>query len=370
MPTRGEELKAIRRQIDLLEIDFARRAHEFAQTDEYVHDGSVTPIDWLRHQCHMTRPAAASSVKVGEHLEELTESVEAVAAGEIGFAHVAVLAWTAHHVGRPFNEVELLDKARESSPGRLVELCEKYEHARNPRGFARRQAAQIEDRRLRLNGWADGTVTLSGIFDPLAGAAIRTALDPLAKPLGADDKREIEQRYADAFVELVSGGEQKAQIQVTATVEMVAGLVGAEAADVMFSRPVGTETVRRLACDCGVTRVLFDWESVVIDVGRSKRTVSQAVRRAIEARDRGCVWPGCDRPVKWCAGHHVKHWADGGESDPANTVLLCHRHHTFVHELGWKIVATDEGRWLAIPPPTDFSPWVRGPDPVELRAAS
>ena len=318
----------------------------------------------------MTRPAAASSVKVGEHLDELGESVEAIAAGEIGFAHVAILAWTAHHVGRPFNELELLEKARECSPGYLVEVCLKYEHARNPQDFARRQAAQVEDRRLRLNGWADGTVTLSGIFDPLAGAAIRTALDPLAKPLGPDDKREIEQRYADAFVELVSGGEQKAQIQVTATVEMVAGLVGAEAADVMFSQPVGTETVRRLACESAVTRVLFDSESVVIDAGRSKRTVSPALRRALEARDRGCVWPGCHRPARWCAAHHVVHWADGGETDLGNVILLCHRHHTLVHELGWKIVPTSEARWLAVAPPTQFAPWVRGPDPAVLRSAS
>jgi len=370
VPQRGDRLKAIRRQIDLLEVEFAHEAHEFAQTDEYAHDASVTPIDWLRHQCHMTQPAAANAVKVGEHLEDLPESVEGVAAGELGFAHLAVLAWTAHRVGAPFNELELLDKARESSPGRLVDLCLKYEHARNPEGFARREAAQIEDRRLRMNRWADGTMTLSGIFDPLGGAAIRTALDPLAKPLGPDDKREIDQRYADALVELVCGGEQKAQIQVTATVEMIAGLVGAEAADVMFSQPIGAETVRRLACDSAITRVLFDSKSVVIDVGRSKRTVSGPLRRALAARDGGCVWPGCDRPASWCAGHHLEHWADGGESDPGNTFLLCHRHHTHVHEGGWKIVATDDGRWIAVPPPTEFSPWVRGPDPVELRVAS
>ena len=366
----GDELKEIRREIDLLEIKFSRVAFDFAQTDEYEQEGSVTPIDWIRHNCHMTRPAASSSIKVGAYLAKLAETLGAVQRGAIGFAHIAVLAWTAHHTGSRFNELELLPKACKSSPGRLVDICWKYEHARGPEDFAKRQAAQIEDRRLRLNGWADGTVTLSGIFDPVAGAAIRTALDPLAKPNGPDDKREIEQRYADAFVELVSGGEQKAQIQVTATVDMLAGHLGAEAADVLYARPVCTESVRRLACDSAITRVLFDSDSVVLDVGRAKRTVEGPTRRALEARDGGCVWPGCDRRAKWCAAHHVVHWIKGGRTDLENLVLLCHRHHTLVHEGGWRIAATEEGRWLAAPPPTEFSPWVRGPDPALLRTAS
>jgi len=138
---------------------------------------------------------------------------------------------------------------------------------------------------------------------------------------------------------------------------------------VLFAKPVCTETVRRLACDSAVTRVLFDSESVILDAGRAKRTVSGPMRRALEARDGGCVWPGCDRPAKWCAAHHVVHWINGGESNPENLVLLCHRHHTLVHEGGWRIVETVDGKWLAVAPPTEFAPWVRGPDPVELRPA-
>jgi len=369
MPTRGEILKKLRHEIDLLELKFSRVAHEFSQTDEYELEGSVSPVDWIRHHCHMTAPAAGDRVRVGEHWTHLSESVRAVKNEDIGFAHLAVLARTAHHTGERFNELELLGKACENSPGKLQYICWKYWHACNPKGFAAEQAKQIENRSLRISGWADGTVTLSGVFDPLAGAAIRNTLDPLAKPLGPDDKREIEQRYADALVEVVCGGEEKAQLQVTATLDMLAGHLGSEAADVLSGSPVCTETVRRLACDSAVTRVLFDSESVILDVGRAKRTVSGPVRRALEARDGGCVWPGCDRRARWCAGHHVLHWINGGESDPENVVLLCHRHHTLVHEGGWVIVPTSGGRWLAVPPPTDFSPWLRSADPVELRSA-
>ena len=30
--------------------------------------------------------------------------------------------------------------------------------------------------------------------------------------------------------------------------------------------------------------------------------------------------------------HHVKHWADGGETKLDNLVLLCRRHHRLIHE--------------------------------------
>jgi hypothetical protein len=63
------------------------------------------------------------------------------------------------------------------------------------------------------------------------------------------------------------------------------------------------------------------------------------------------------------------HWTDAGPTNLANAVLLCHRHHTLVHEAGWRIVATDEGRWLAVPPPTRFEPWLSTFETVELRAA-
>jgi hypothetical protein len=370
MPDLGQELRRRRHQIDLLELEFSRLAFEFSNTDQYDDEGSVTPIDWIRFNCHMTGPAAADLVKVGEHLDKLALSAQCVETGELGFAHLVVLARTADHTNGHFHESELLDKARVNSPGRLRAICWKYWHARNPLGFAAEQKNQIEGRELRLSGWADGTLTLSGILDAVGGAALRSALEPLALPLGRDDKRSFERRMADALVELASGGEQKANIQVTASIDMLIGLFGSEAADVLYAQPVCTETVRRLGCDNPITRVLFDAESAVIDVGRAKRSVEGPVRRALEARDGGCAWPGCQRPAKRCAAHHIVHWAHGGRTDLDNLVLLCHHHHTLVHEGGWQLIRAEGGRIMAVPPPGRFTPWVRGPDPVELAPAS
>jgi len=173
----------------------------------------------------------------------------------------------------------------------------------------------------------------------------------LARKQGADDHREREQRLADALVELASGGEQKAQIQVTTTLETLQGLAGAPAAEVEFTLPVSSTAVERLACDSTFNRVLLNAESMVIDVGRSERVVRAGKRRALNARDGGCRWPGCDRPAKWSAAHHLVHWIKGGATDLDNLILLCHRHHTMVHEGGWQLIKEEGGGIRTIAPP-------------------
>jgi hypothetical protein len=126
---------------------------------------------------------------------------------------------------------------------------------------------------------------------------------------------------------------------------------------------VSASTVERWACDSSVTRILFDGESNVIDVGRATRVITGPRRRALNARDRFCRWPGCDRAARWTAAHHLVPWSKGGSSDLDNQVLLCHRHHWMVHEGGWQLVRTDDARMLTVPPPTRFRPYVRAPDP-------
>jgi hypothetical protein len=196
----------------------------------------------------------------------------------------------------------------------------------------------------------------------VGGAAVRSALEPLARPQGKHDHRLRDQRMADALVELSThGGKQKVQLQVTSSIETLLGLVGAPGADMEFSLPISSKTVERWACDCTMTRVLMQ-DSVVIDVGRATRVIEGPRRRALNARDQHCVWPGCERPASWSDGHHLVHWCYGGTSELENLVLLCHRHHRMVHEGDWQIVKTDEGQIVPIPPTVTFGPYPRGPD--------
>ncbi len=354
-------LRRMRAAIDLQELAFCTAAAEFAATDFWDEDGSVSPIDWIRINCHMTSHAAADRVRVGEHLGQLAQSMGAMMLGELGFAHLAVLARTAAALGERFDESELLDKARESSPGKFHHLCRHYRHAADPKGYAEEQADLVENRRLSLSTVEDGSMLVNGVLDPEGGAVLRSALEPLARRSGEHDHREREQRLADALVELALGN-RPAQIQVTSSLETLLGLAGAPGAEMEFSLPISAKTVERLACDSSVTRVLLGSESTVIEVGRSKRVVSGPARKALAARDGHCRWPGCERPASWTSAHHVVHWIHGGSTDLDNLVLLCHRHHWMVHEGKWQLVRGEDGRMLAIPPTVTFGPRPRGPD--------
>jgi 5-methylcytosine-specific restriction endonuclease McrA len=101
--------------------------------------------------------------------------------------------------------------------------------------------------------------------------------------------------------------------------------------------------VGRIACDCSITRHVFDSESVLVELGRQKRVVSPQLRKALEGRDRHCRWPGCTRPGSWCEAHHVVPWTRGGPTNPDNLVLLCSRHHVQVHEGRWQMLVHPDG---------------------------
>jgi len=350
----------MRRVIDLAELSFAQTAADFAATEEYDEQGSVSPIDWIRVNCHMTSTAAADRVRVGEHLDQLQGGVFAMVQGEIGFAHLSVMARMAYAMPQAFDESALLAKARQSSPGKFHHQCRHYRHAADPQGFADEQTDLYEKRHLSLSTWEDGSLLVNGVLDPVGGAALRTALEPLARRSGAYDDRNREQRQADALVELAMGG-QRTQLQVTSSLETLLGLSGAPAAEMELTLPISSKTVERLACDCSITRVLFQ-DSMVIDVGRSKRTLEGPTRRALNARDGHCRWPGCERPAKWSAAHHIVHWIRGGDTDLGNLILLCHRHHRMVHEGGWQLVRGEDAQILTIPPTVTFGSLARGPD--------
>ncbi len=102
------------------------------------------------------------------------------------------------------------------------------------------------------------------------------------------------------------------------------------------------ETVRRLGCDCTVVGIVEGRDGEPLNIGRKSRSIPPAIKRALRARDGGCRFPGCDR-TRFCDGHHVKHWADGGETKLGNLVTLCSFHHTLLHEGGFGVTVTDDG---------------------------
>ena len=104
---------------------------------------------------------------------------------------------------------------------------------------------------------------------------------------------------------------------------------------------VSAETSRRMACDAAVVAMVHAKDASVVSVGRRTRTIPPHIRRALEERDRGCRFPGCG--CTFTEAHHVKHWADGGETSLRNTLLLCRRHHRAVHEGRVKVSVNGDG---------------------------
>lgn len=113
--------------------------------------------------------------------------------------------------------------------------------------------------------------------------------------------------------------------------------------------------LRQLACDAGILPVVLNGRGEVLDVGRAHRLVTPAIRTALNARDRGCVFPGCDRTPASCDAHHITPWQQGGATALNNLVLLCRHHHNTVEpdhrppDTRWQ-VRLDAGVPVVIPP--------------------
>jgi len=259
----GDCLIRLRHGMDLLELDFAIGASRFALTDEYEAAGSVSPIDWIRHNCHMTSMAAAKAVNSGAQAGHLPASVSALHAGEIGFAHFSLLAGVAKalsttplvpavddaEVGADatggdatasgedgldamsfdattaspsgdsaadltdpavattpvgFDEGPLLQMAREHSVGRFGMDCTHARHAYDAAAVLREHVDNAERNRCEFTDCEGGFLAVKGYFDPVAAATLKSAVFPLAKPSGTRDTRRFERRLADALVEVAA----------------------------------------------------------------------------------------------------------------------------------------------------------------------
>lgn len=197
----------------------------------------------------------------------------------------------------------------------------------------------------RLGNASDGVATLG---EPVA----------LGSAEAVPERRTLAQRRLDGLVaacqaalrvgELSSIGGLPPQVMVTISLNDLANdprvreAVGADhppdtragpsgSAGLARQGPVPVATVRRLGCDADIVPVVLNTAGDVVDLGRANRLVSPAMRKALIARDRGCLAPGCTIPATWTEAHHVVPWAAGGDTSIANSVLLCSYHHHAVH---------------------------------------
>ena len=364
--TLGEALIQIREAgIDPLEAVFATGVRRFDRSGEYRADGALSLTAWLRWKCKLSGGAAMERVEVARQLEKLPETQAAFANGEVGFQHVAVLAHTAQHVGVAAvrkEEGRLLQAALTMDPGQFTTVAKNFEHRVDAAGALAEANHAYQRRYFHMGEPQDGLVRLDGMLDAEGGATLRTALQAFMKPV-KDDPRSYGQRNADALVELGrqgtgskrDGAGPRPQLIIRASLDTLAGIKGAPAGELEGGGTVPAETVQRIACDSAVSRITGQGE-LEHELSHASRTLPASTRRALEARDRHCVFPGCTRPLSWCDGHHLVWWTRGGATALPNLAMLCRPHHRMVHEENWRLVRQKDGRFSAIPPPRALLP--------------
>ncbi|MEV6298907.1 DUF222 domain-containing protein [Actinoplanes sp. NPDC051861] len=174
------------------------------------------------------------------------------------------------------------------------------------------------------------------------------------------ETRTPAQRRVDALVEIcrltLAGGRlpeqggDRPQIAVTVDYDVLRQELASGTLDT--GETVSAETVRRMACDARILPLILDGESQILDAGRTRRLVTGSLRRALVVRDRGCTFPGCDRPARWCDAHHIISWSKGGPTALGNLALLCEHHHRLIHDnrKGWTVRLGPDQRPEFLPP--------------------
>lgn len=163
-------------------------------------------------------------------------------------------------------------------------------------------------------------------------------------PIGArraDGLRHMAEQYLAHRAEISGAAAERYQVVVHINREdLHAGDETVRGAELESGRALAVATARRLGCDGSLVGLVEDAEGEPLNVGRKTRATPAAIRRALQSRDGGCRFPGCDRS-KFTHAHHIRHWADGGETKLNNLVTLCSYHHHLVHEGGYGVRVVD-----------------------------
>ncbi len=203
------------------------------------------------------------------------------------------------------------------------------------------------DRELSMARTPDGLVG-KFVLDPAGALHFEQAIR-IASTWDSGDSRSNRCRSANALVDVCAffnanhdrGGtpRQRPHVDLLVDEEVLAGSPVAWTTDHAF---VGSSSTDALLCDCVIHRVVRAGNAV-LSYGRATRSVPPDLFRAVAVRDGGCRFPGCDRKIAWCDGHHIRYWRHLGLTELDNLVLLCNRHHHLIHQPGWHLKLLPDG---------------------------
>lgn len=317
---------------------------------------------WLNWQCGIAMGAAREKVRVARTLEATPQISAAFAAGELSYSKVRAMT----RIANAENEDYLLMIARHGTATHVEQLVRAYRAADRADATQRATLAQ-QKRTCQWHYAEDGTFVLHARLPAEVGALFVEALAAAAEhvPAGTPAPEEAPPdepyaaRRADALALLAErfltgDGDTAARSADRHTVvihvdrDALRETGEYQRCDLDHGPALAPETARRLACDASTVELDED-AGEPLNIGRKSRTIPPALRRFLANRDRGCRFPGCTER-RHVDAHHVRHWADGGETRADNLILLCRHHHRLVHEDGYTVERRDDGRWLLFTP--------------------
>jgi hypothetical protein len=327
----------------------------------------------------VTDPAA--DLRVARALgDDLPELGKALAVGEVSRGHVEVAERTIRTIKKNRTAAQPLDAAdigridswvteaaRDLSPRELRTAARRLETVLSP-DEADTVDPHLLERREFLT-WDDpsGLIGVSGLLDHATGAWLRAALDHWSKPnpmcapdpddgqdtLPIRDTRTKRQRQADALHLIcrlalagASTATEAARPHVVIHVRKDSPIPMAECDQ---TGPVSSSWVERHLCDAVLEQVTLGRNREVLEIGRTARTATGPLRRALIARDRTCVIPNCTIPAAWCDAHHVRWWSQDGPTNASNLAMVCGPHHTQIHGGTWSLEMRNGVPWSQPP---------------------
>ncbi len=365
----GEEIASLAAHLDAATHRLLECIRQFDEANGWHDQGAISCAHWLAWRVGLDAATAREKVRVARALGRLPAIDEALRLARLSYAKVRALT----RVATPENEAILLDMAEEATGAQLERLC---------RGFRTAQAAHEvpapEERSVRQRLLPGGLVKLELVLSPDEADLILRAIDrarevhaepAAAEPSSHEPSEAVSARAptpdpgdvsaepswpsrADGAVALaesflvghpVSGtGGERFQVIVHLDQDVL-GPDGTLAGTLEDGTHLSAETLRRVACDCGLVAAGGAAGAEELTIGRRTRTIPPAIRRALMLRDRGCAFPGCTH-TRFLHGHHIRHWLHGGETSVDNIALLCTVHHHRVHEGGWTIARGADGK--------------------------
>lgn len=289
---------------------------------------------------HIPRSRAKREAEAGHAADKHQATGAAFAEGDIGPDHVRLIADLLGQVSfdhRAEVEAQLLALARDHEPVSFGRRARALLHELAPETTAEAERRQESRRELRIADTPDGGLALSGLLHGTSAELARVALDAFKRFDTPGEPRTVEQRNADAFLQLCEVALKAEQaptqhgarphVLVIVRAEGLDG--GAGPARFGFSgQPVNLAQARRLFSDAIVSRIAFAADGTPIEASANVRTVPAGLHRALVARDGGCTWDGCDAPPSWCdVAHGNVPFRANEPLHVGDSALLCRRHH-------------------------------------------